>query len=331
MPALTLAKAVITSLAVFLLITARRRSWPIWAMVLAWLPALLVLGGRMYVRPETLSLLYLSIYLAVLCRWDRFPALAWLLPFVQVAWVNSQGLFVLGPILLGFALVDAALRRGAFAPERRRWWQTVVAASAATGLACLLNPYGIHGAIYPLELAGTMSNPIFSRSIAELTPIPLFIQKAGLANLSLLLHLGTMILGALSFLLPIFWLAWVRLRGPGSGADEGGEISTDSPAASDPAARARGHENGSRPSRKKRKKKGEAAVAARRARRHLADQPVPAPPLRGIQLPELAGDPQQPPVRGRGRHGDGLELRRVGLGPAESRRTPTRRSRRPAA
>ena len=67
-------------------------------------PRALVLGGRMYVRPETLSLLYLSIYLAILCRWDRFPALAWLLPLVQVAWVNSQGFSCWGPIVLGFAL-----------------------------------------------------------------------------------------------------------------------------------------------------------------------------------------------------------------------------------
>ena len=98
-------------------------------MLLAWLPALLVLGGRMYVRPETLSLLYLSIFLAVLVRWDRYPApgpapAGW----CEVAWVNSQGLFVLGPILLTFALIDAALRPGSFAPgrkalvaDRRRW------------------------------------------------------------------------------------------------------------------------------------------------------------------------------------------------------------------
>jgi tetratricopeptide (TPR) repeat protein len=216
-PALTLAKSAITCLAVLLLITARRRSWPIWAMVLAWLPALLVLSGRMYVRPETLSLLYLAVYLAVICRWDRFPLLVWLLPFVQAAWVNSQGLFVLGPVLLGFGLVDAALRRGAFAPDRRRWWQIVVPACAVTALACLLNPYGIHGAIYPLELAGTMSNPIFSRSIAELTPIPAFIKKAGFTNLPLQLHLLTMALGALSFVVPVFWLVWTRLRRGGAG------------------------------------------------------------------------------------------------------------------
>src|SRR5271157_5441408 len=212
-PALTLVKAVITCLAVFLLITARRRSWPVWTMILAWLPALLVLSGRMYVRPETLSLLYLAIDVAVVCRWDRFPGLAWLLPLVQLAWVNTHGLFVLGPIVLVFALVDAALRRGALAAEHVRWWQTVVPACVATGLACLLNPYGLRGAIYPLELARTMSNPIFSRSIAELTPIPLFIEKSGLANLPLQLHLATMLLGALSFLVPIGWLIAVRLRG----------------------------------------------------------------------------------------------------------------------
>ena len=215
-PALTLAKAVITSLAVFLLLTARRRSWPIWAMVLAWLPALLVLGGRMYVRPETLSLLYLAIDLAIVTRWDRYPALAWALPLVQVAWVNSHGLFVLGPIIVGFALVDAVLRRGAFAAEHNRWWKTVVPACVVAGLACLVNPYGLRGAIYPLELAGTMSNPIFSKSIAELTPIPLFIKQAGFSNVPMQLHLVTMALGALSFLIPLAWLAWVRLRGPGS-------------------------------------------------------------------------------------------------------------------
>ncbi len=120
-PALTLAKCVITCAALLLLITARRRTWPVWTMILAWTPALLVLSGRMYVRPETLSLFYLSVYLAVLCRWDRHPWLAWLLPFVQVAWVNSHGLFVLGPILLGFGLLDAALRSRTFGGDGRRW------------------------------------------------------------------------------------------------------------------------------------------------------------------------------------------------------------------
>ncbi|WP_250846889.1 tetratricopeptide repeat protein [Aquisphaera insulae] len=204
-PGLILAKVLITTLAVGLLITARRRTWPAWAMVLAWLPALVVLSGRMYVRPETLSLLYLSAYLAVLSRWERHPRLAWILPFVQVAWVNSHGLFVLGPIVLGFGLIDALLRLRAMGPDPARWWKTVAPAAVAVLVACLLNPYGLRGATYPLELARTMSNPIFSQSIAELTPIPLFIRNHGWTSVPLLIQLGTMVLGALSFLVPLAW------------------------------------------------------------------------------------------------------------------------------
>ena len=212
--ALNLAKCVVTSVALFVLVTARRREWPIWVILLSWLPALLVLGGRIYVRPETLTLLYLSIFLAVLMRWDRHPYLASVvLPIVQVFWVNSQGLFILGPIILVFALVDAVLTRGSFAPERRRWWKIVGLGSLATFAACLINPYGISGALFPIQIAGTMGNPVFSRSILELTPIPEFIKRAGFRNLPLQLHLFTMGLGALSFLIPISWVILVRLFG----------------------------------------------------------------------------------------------------------------------
>ncbi len=208
---LNLAKCVITTFAVFLLVTSRQRDWPLWVMLLAWLPALFVLGGRMYIRPETLTLLYMSIFLAILFRWERSPWLAFALPVVQVFWVNSQGLFVLGPGVLVFALLDAALTRGAFQSARRNWWTLVLSASALTGVACLLNPYGLLGALFPLHLLGTMSNPVFSESIAELQSLPSFIQDAGLRNVPLILHLTTMILGALSFVVPLTWRAAVRV------------------------------------------------------------------------------------------------------------------------
>ncbi len=143
---LNLAKCAITTIALLVLITARRREGPVWVLVLAWIPALLVLGGRMYIRPETLTLFYLSITLAILSRWDRWPALAWLLPVVQLAWVNSHGLFVLGPVLLSFAVVDALLRPGSLGPGRGRWWRIVAPAIVLTALVCVVNPYGFTGA-----------------------------------------------------------------------------------------------------------------------------------------------------------------------------------------
>ena len=174
-------------------------------MVLAWLPAIFVLGGRMYVRPETLSLLYLSVYMAVIFRWNQHPWLAYLLPFVQVLWVNTQGLFVFGPLVLALGLIDAGLRPGAFSKERKRWWRTIGIATLLTGLACFVNPYGIRGALFPIELSQTMRSPLFANTIAELTPIPTFIARAGLSSLPLRLHLLTIVVGALSFLVPLVW------------------------------------------------------------------------------------------------------------------------------
>jgi tetratricopeptide (TPR) repeat protein len=212
--ALNIAKCIVTCLAVLILITSRRRDWPMWVTVVAWLPALLVLGGRMYVRPETLSLLYLSVFLAVLTRWDRHPYLVAILPMIQVAWVNSHGLFVLGPIILVMAMLEAALRPGSLAGGARRWWRIAGIGILATFAACLVNPYGIRGAVYPIELAGTMTNTVFSLNIAELTPIPEFIRRAGLGNLPLQLHFLTMALGALSFILPLVWSVAMRFTGP---------------------------------------------------------------------------------------------------------------------
>jgi tetratricopeptide (TPR) repeat protein len=206
-------KCGITALSVFLLVTSRRRGLPLWVTLLAWLPALYVLSGRMYIRPETISLLFLAVYVAVLMRWDRRPKLAFALIPTQILWVNCQGLFILGPILFVFALIDALFRAGSLDKRKLAWWKTVAAAGVGVGLACLVNPYGLAGALYPLTLFfGTMSNPIFSRTIGELESIPSFIANHGFTSTPMLVHLATIVLGACSFLIPIFWMAWTRFR-----------------------------------------------------------------------------------------------------------------------
>ena len=68
-------------------------------------------------------------------------------------------------------------------------------------------------ALYPIELAGTMNNPIFSQNIAELWSVATFIKRnKGIANLSLLLHFLAMLVGALSFVIPLCWQIAVSLR-----------------------------------------------------------------------------------------------------------------------
>lgn len=202
-PMLTVCKSAITTLAVGLLLLARPRSWPVWVMVLAWLPPLFLLAGRMYIRPETLTLLYMSIFMCMIMNWTRHPGLALLLPVVQVLWVNTQGLFVIGPALYVFGVIDAALRRDARAAERG-WWKRVLAVGLVLAAACLINPYGLRGALFPIELLNTMRNPLFE-SIGELMPLNTFIGKAGWQNNPLRLHVGCLVLGVASFLVPLSW------------------------------------------------------------------------------------------------------------------------------
>ena len=73
------------------------RAWP-WA--LAWLPGLLMVSGRLSERPEAVSLVLLTAYLVLLARAPRTPRGLWLLPALQILWVNCHGFFVFGPLVL---------------------------------------------------------------------------------------------------------------------------------------------------------------------------------------------------------------------------------------
>ncbi len=99
--------------------TARMRDWPAWVIAAAWVPALLVMSTRLPPRPEVFSLAFLAAYMAVLLRCDRRPALAWALPAIQVLWVNSHGLFILGPLILGAYVADGACAHAPWFPGRR--------------------------------------------------------------------------------------------------------------------------------------------------------------------------------------------------------------------
>jgi tetratricopeptide (TPR) repeat protein len=157
--------------------TARHGSWPIALTVLLWTPALILMSWRFDPRPEIFSLLFLAVYLAILWRVDRRPALMWYLPFVQVLWVNMQGLFILGPVVLAFFLVHrgvACLRQRltgtSECENNRHWWGHIAGASLAVGAACFLNPYGIEGVRFPLDLFPKVASPgnVYKEYIDEL-------------------------------------------------------------------------------------------------------------------------------------------------------------------
>lgn len=161
--------------------------------VALWLPPLLAFAGRYIERPELPSLLAWTVFLLLLA--DRPRGLAWL-PWVQIAWVNVQGLFVLGPLTFGLRLLAAGLEsftpgmrdrsdrsgmsspsvvRNPLAPNDKSStgdmrnpsaedgvrfpWRAALGWFAVTCLVCLANPYGIEGVFFPLVLQERMRGP----------------------------------------------------------------------------------------------------------------------------------------------------------------------------
>lgn len=136
----------------------------------AYLSALLVLLAalasrfRLGPRPHVLELLFLSADLFVLQRLRiRGRAPLWVIPAVQVAWVNVHGSHVLGLALpLLFLAGEAVQRRlparlspsGGPAPPLRDLARAVARVVAASAVATLANPQGWRAFEFPFRVAG---------------------------------------------------------------------------------------------------------------------------------------------------------------------------------
>lgn len=140
------------ALACFCLLVAHsRRREGRWSTWLAPVLALGVLGSHWEIRPHTLSWVFLGAMLLLLEQYRTKPNRSlWLLPLILLLWVNCHSLYALGLVVLGAYSLDVGLdpaRRG----DRRFWY--IVAASVG---ACLLNPYGLDGLVYPLKQLGML-------------------------------------------------------------------------------------------------------------------------------------------------------------------------------
>ena len=214
--------------AVSIAMTACAPNWPRWMAVLCWLPALALMAMRFDPRPEIFSLVYLAGFLAVLMRAERHPKLVWCLPFFQVLWVNTHGLFVLGPIVLGCFLIDRATRAwigpkthvSELTHEPQGVWQHLLFVSAAVAIACLTNPYGVRGALFPLELFPKIYDPAnpYKAYVDEFSSLQSVVSDRMRGATGAHPHVRTQIFLLLalpwSFVLPAAWENWnSSLRG----------------------------------------------------------------------------------------------------------------------
>jgi len=136
--------------------------------------AVLASSQRFFLRPELATFLFLAIFIALARRHrERGGRAILFMPLLQIVWVNTHTLFVLGPvvaaILAASMAADAFVARGAGGNGRERASGIRIACGAAalTLAACLANPYGLRGALFPLRLFEQLHGTAFKASIHE--------------------------------------------------------------------------------------------------------------------------------------------------------------------
>jgi hypothetical protein len=132
------------------------------------------------------------------------PRWLWLLPVIQVLWVNCHGFFVLGPLVVAAYIAEWGFDhvRPPKAPAQRPPLKYLVLASMATLVACLVNPYGSKAVTLPLEQFHKLgSTGIYRANIGELKTIGDFVAIAGMNNPYLLAYFAVLVLGIVSFVL----------------------------------------------------------------------------------------------------------------------------------
>lgn len=215
--AVILAKAAIITSAVAVAWRAGGTRLPAWQKTMLWILPVICISGRGYERPEMLSQLFLALWLWLATHVEHRPKLIWLLPFVQVVWVNCHALFVLGLVVGICYAVDYAVRKFA----RGRWGLAPPATNPSpramfwSGLlvvaASFVNPYFEEGAFFPLTLYRKFSvdHDFYSKNIGEFRRPIDFASTAGwkaAENIFFDAEVALWILTAASFL----WLFWRR-------------------------------------------------------------------------------------------------------------------------
>jgi len=167
-------------LSAFLFLFSVIKKWAkFWPILVSFLLSIFVFIHRTEVRPEIFSFVILSFFLFVLFREKYSPHQGrtlnwlWFLPIAELFWVNLHIYFFIGPFLLAAFLLDRLLRNGVskWRKECTRSDLVQVRGStldlqkgrtsanwkillilALTGLATLINPAGIYGALAPFNI-----------------------------------------------------------------------------------------------------------------------------------------------------------------------------------
>ncbi|OPX18385.1 hypothetical protein BXT86_01455 [candidate division WOR-3 bacterium 4484_100] len=150
---------------VFLIIFLRMKSAriPLWliSVILFW--AVSATEIRFSVRPEIVTWIFLALFLFILDQYvEHKKNFLFLLPVIQILWVNFHGLFILGWVTMGCYFIGEWFRRRS--PDKRLLKWSLIATAVS-----IINPYLFKGIAFPFYLFTRLqSTSIFKDVISEL-------------------------------------------------------------------------------------------------------------------------------------------------------------------
>jgi hypothetical protein len=192
-PSLTFLIMLVALLVFFLLLLRLKYSdVPPALACLGTLACLVMMERRFVVRPEVFSWLFLSLTLIVLDFRSKGRDYLFLLPLIQLLWVNMEALFILGWFAMLVYAISGRIHAKRWDPKLARYGLLSVAADC-------LNPYFLKGVFFPFFLATRLqSSNLHKQTIVELYNPWHYLRVSKLAyddNLHVFFFLFSVILG----------------------------------------------------------------------------------------------------------------------------------------
>ncbi len=154
-----------------------------------------LIASRSEVRPEGISFFFLALFFFLLYRFSRDKLSnkkLFLIPFLEIIWVNTHIFFIFGVYLVGIFFFESLVLKQ---------WQkakTLAKILSLTALVTLVSPYFLRGAIYPFTIFQN-----YGYRIVENQSIP-FLEHLSFSNPEFLWFKITLALVILSGIF-IFW------------------------------------------------------------------------------------------------------------------------------
>lgn len=135
--------------------------------------AIPIIASRAEVRPEVFTYLLVALFVWICFRYSTgsiSQKWLWLLPILQIIWVNVHIGFIFGPFIVGVFFMTFLMQKD-FPKAKNIGFVLFV-----SGLALLANPAHIYGALYPFKIFG-----IYSYRVLENQSIS-FLNNLGVGN-----------------------------------------------------------------------------------------------------------------------------------------------------